>query len=90
MKLRDKVAIVTGGSRGLGKAIAMGFSKEGANVVVAARTEAEKRDLPGTIYQTAEEIKALGSEGLAIRCDVTDEASVGGNGGCSLFKVRPH
>ena len=77
MKLRDKVAIVTGASRGLGKAIAIGFSKEGAKVVITARTEAEKKDLPGTIYQTAEEIKALSLEALAIRCDVTDEASVG-------------
>lgn len=77
MKLRDKVAIVTGASRSLGKAIAIGFSKEGAKVVVAARTEAEKKGLPGTIYQTAEEIKALGLEALAVRCDVTEETSVG-------------
>jgi NAD(P)-dependent dehydrogenase (short-subunit alcohol dehydrogenase family) len=77
MKLRGKVAIVTGSSRGLGKAIAIGFSKEGANVVITARTEAEKKDMPGTIYQTADEIKALGFEALAIKCDVTDEISVG-------------
>jgi NAD(P)-dependent dehydrogenase (short-subunit alcohol dehydrogenase family) len=77
MKLRGKVAIVTGSSRGLGKAIAIGFSKEGANVVITARTEAEKKGLPGTIYQTADEIKAIGFEALAIKCDVTDEISVG-------------
>ena len=76
MKLRGKVAIVTGGSRGLGKAIAIGLSKEGANVVVAARTEVGKRELPGTIHQTAEEIKASGADALAIRCDVTDEESI--------------
>ena len=76
MKLRDKVAIVTGASRGLGKAIAIGFSKEGAKVVVAARTEMGKKELPGTIYQTAEEIRALGLEALAIRCDVANEESV--------------
>lgn len=76
MKLKDKVAIVTGGSRGLGKAIAKGLSREGAAVVIAARTETENKALPGTIYQTAEEIKASGLKALAVRCDVTDEESV--------------
>ena len=76
MGLKGKVAIVTGASRGLGRAIAIGFSKEGASVVVAARTEEAHKELPGTIYQTAEEIKALGLDALAIRCDVTDEESV--------------
>jgi citronellol/citronellal dehydrogenase len=76
LSLKDKVAIVTGASRGLGKAIAIGFSKEGAKVVVAARTEVGKKDLPGTIYQTVEEIKALGLEALAIKCDVTNEEDV--------------
>jgi len=76
VNLQGKVAIVTGGSRGLGKAIAIGFSQQGANVVIAARTEEARKGLPGTIYQTAEEIKALGLETLAVRCDVTDEESV--------------
>jgi len=76
MRMRGKVAIVTGGSRGLGKAIAIGFSKEGANVVVAARTEEENRELPGTIYKTAEEVKALGQDAVPVRCDVTLEESV--------------
>ena len=77
MKLEGKVAIVTGASRGLGKAIALGFSNEGAEVVVAARTEMEKEGgIKGTIYKTAEEIQALGRRVLPVRCDVTDEQSV--------------
>lgn len=76
MKLSAKLAIVTGASRGLGKAIAIGFAKEGADIVVAARTEMENKDLPGTIYQTSNEIKNLGREALAIKCNVTDEKSV--------------
>ena len=75
MKLKGKVAIVTGSSRGLGKAMAIGFANEGASVAIAARTEVEGR-MPGTINGTAEEIKALGQQGLAVRCDVTKEESV--------------
>jgi citronellol/citronellal dehydrogenase len=76
MKLKGKVAIVTGASRGIGKAIAIGFAKEGADVVVAARTELESEKLSGTIYKTVEEIKVFGRRALPIRCDVTDESSV--------------
>ena len=76
MRLKGKVAIVTGGSRGLGKAIAIGFSQQGATVVIAARTEEAHKELPGTIYQTVEEINALGLDALAVRCDVTNEDSV--------------
>jgi len=76
MKLGGKVAIVTGASRGIGKAIAIGFAKEGADVVVAGRTESENEKLPGTIYKTVEEIKASGRRALPIRCDVTDEYHV--------------
>lgn len=75
MKLQGKVAIITGASRGLGKAFAMDFAREGAHIVVAARTETEGK-LPGTIYETAEEIRKLGARALPLRCDVTREESI--------------
>lgn len=76
MKLKDKVAIITGSSRGIGKAIAIDFAKEGAIVVIAARTETEQEKLPGTIYATAEEIRASGGIALPVKCNVADEQSV--------------
>ncbi len=77
MKLQGRVAIVTGSSRGIGKAIAIGFAEQGADVVVAARTEEVKNErLPGTIHETGREIEALGRRAVPVRCDVTDEESV--------------
>ncbi len=70
MKLKNKVAIVTGSSRGIGKAAVLFFAKEGAKVVVnysKSKEEAEK---------VVEEIKKLGSEAIAVACDVSDEAQV--------------
>ena len=77
MKLKDKVAIVTGASRGIGKAISVGFAREGADVVVAARSIQEKDErLPGTIHQTADQIEKHGRRALPVQCDVTNEESV--------------
>ena len=73
MKLKDKVVIVTGSSRGIGKGLALGFAKEGAKVVVMARTDAPGQSrLPGTIHETAEQIRAAGGDCLPIRCDLTN------------------
>ena len=69
MKLKDKIAIVTGAGRGVGKFIAMAFADEGAKVAVAARTEQEIDDV-------AREIKAAGGQATAIRADVSQEADV--------------
>ena len=91
MSLKDKVAIVTGASRGLGKAIAMGLAKAGARVVVAARSEIVKDEkLPGTISKTVEEIETAGGTALAVRCDVTDEDSVQKMVEKNHGRLRPH
>ena len=76
MKLEGKVAIVTGGSRGIGKQICKTFAREGAAVVIAARTEKPGGKLPGTIHQTAEEIRAFGGRALPIRTDITVDEDV--------------
>lgn len=77
MQLRDKVAIITGSSRGVGKFMAVELAKEGCHIVVAARSEEEPDPkLPGTIYATAEELRSLGVRALPVRTDVTDEESV--------------
>jgi citronellol/citronellal dehydrogenase len=69
--LSGKTAIVTGSSRGIGKAISLALAQAGANVVIAARSEEEPPSLPGTIYKTMEEIQAIGGKALPVRCDVT-------------------
>ena len=69
MKLQDKVAIITGGGRGLGRSIALLFGKEGAKVVVAARNQEQ-------IDHVAQELRVLRKSAIAIPADVTDEGRV--------------
>jgi len=75
--LGGKVALVTGSSRGIGKAIAIDLARAGAKVAIAARTEAEQQSkLPGTIHATVEEIRAFGGEAMPARLDITREDDV--------------
>lgn len=74
-KLAGRVAIVTGSSRGIGKAIALDLAKEGAAVVVCGRSEKEGK-LPGTIFSVAGEIQAAGGQALPVKCDVSKEDDV--------------
>ncbi len=78
LSLQNKVAIITGASRGIGKAMALGMAQEGATVVVAARSETERSNAPGTIHATASEIQARGGKALAIPCNVREEESIHG------------
>lgn len=75
--LRGKVVVVTGASRGLGKGIAVGLGEAGATVYVTGRSTRESPGfLPGTIEETAEEVDRAGGEGVAVRCDHTDDHAV--------------
>lgn len=73
MRLHDRVVFVTGASRGIGRACALACAREGADVVIAAKTEvAENPRLPGTIHDVAREVEALGRRALAVKLDVRD------------------
>ena len=74
--LEGKTVLVTGASRGIGRAIGLRAAREGANVVVAAKTSARHPKLPGTIHDAAAEIEAAGGRALAVACDVREEEQV--------------
>ena len=77
--LTSRVALVTGASRGVGKGIALGLGEAGATVYITGRTIEEGKaavDLPGTIYQTAEEVSKLGGKCIAVRCDHLNDDEV--------------
>ena len=76
MSLSGKTLFITGASRGIGLSIALRAARDGANVVVAAKTADPHPKLPGTIYTAADEIAAAGGQALPLVVDVRDEASV--------------
>jgi citronellol/citronellal dehydrogenase len=74
--LDGKTLFVSGGSRGIGLAIAVRAARDGANVVIAAKTAEPNPKLPGTIHSAAAEIEQAGGHALPIVCDIRDESSV--------------
>jgi citronellol/citronellal dehydrogenase len=74
--LRNKTIFISGGSRGIGLAIAKRAAQDGANVIIAAKTAEPHPKLPGTVYTAAEEIEAAGGKALPCICDIRDEKAV--------------
>jgi len=74
--LQGKTLFITGASRGIGLAIALKAARDGANIAIAAKTEAPHPKLAGTIYSAAEEIEQAGGRALPLVVDVRDEQAV--------------
>ncbi|HWK63525.1 MAG TPA: NAD(P)-dependent oxidoreductase [Rhizobiaceae bacterium] len=76
MSLQGKTLFISGGSRGIGLAIAVRAARDGANVTIAAKTAEPHPKLPGTVYTAAEEIERAGGKALPVICDIRDETQV--------------
>jgi citronellol/citronellal dehydrogenase len=76
MSLAGKRIFITGGSRGIGLAIALRAAQDGAQIAIAAKTAETNPKLPGTIFTAAKEIEAAGGNALPIQCDIRDEAQI--------------
>lgn len=74
--LSNKTILITGSSRGIGRAMALRFAKEGANVVITGKTVEKHDTLPGTIFTVAEEVEKAGGKALPIMLDVRDENQI--------------
>jgi len=76
MSLAGKRIFITGGSRGIGLAIALRAARDGASIAIAAKTADPNPKLPGTIFSAADEIRAAGGVALPIQCDIRDENQI--------------
>lgn len=74
--LQGKVAVITGASRGIGRAIALGLARAGCNIVIAAKSTTSTSKLPGSIFTVAAEVEALGAQALPIAVDVRDDSQI--------------
>ncbi|MDX1588136.1 MAG: NAD(P)-dependent oxidoreductase [Oleiphilaceae bacterium] len=74
--LRNRTVFITGASRGIGRAMALAFAGDGANVVIAAKSAEPHPKLPGTIHEVAEEVRQAGGQALPLQLDVQDAESV--------------
>ncbi|MEN5314843.1 NAD(P)-dependent oxidoreductase [Pseudomonas koreensis] len=76
MSLQGKTLFITGASRGIGREIALRAAKDGANIVIAAKSAEPHAKLPGTIHSVAAEVEAAGGQALALQLDVRDDDAV--------------
>ena len=73
VSLKNKTIVISGGSRGIGLAIVKACAREGANIVILAKTTTPHPKLPGTIYTAAKEIESVGGKALPLKCDIRFE-----------------
>ncbi len=76
MNFQEKTIFITGATRGIGKAIALRLAKEGANIIIAAKSVTENEKLGGTIFSAAEEIEAAGGKAHPVQCDIRFEDQI--------------